>query len=75
MTFGYEGWTTVARKALPGGASDEQKAIIIVGALNASVHIDLINGKRTVPTRAGARAKKVNPVDFGRWHVGSFPLT
>jgi hypothetical protein len=74
MMFVNEGWTAIARKALPWRAGDKQKAIVVVGALNAPVHIDFVNGKRTVPARTGSWAKKVNPVDLGRWHVSSFQL-
>jgi hypothetical protein len=71
MTFVNKGWTAVTRETLPWGTGDKQKAIVVVGALDAPVCIDFINGKWTVPTRTGARAQKVNPVNLGRWHVSS----
>jgi hypothetical protein len=71
MTFANEGWTAVTREPFPRGTSDKQKTIVVVGALDASVRIDFINGKRTIATRTGARAQKVNPVDLGRRHNSS----
>jgi hypothetical protein len=74
MTFFNKGGTAVTRKALPGAAGDKQKAIVVIGAVDATVGIDFVNGKGAMPARPGSRAKKINPIYFGRRQGDSFPL-